>query len=217
MKASSISAHQRHQAAATPRFANIFRRDLHSHYVEPAWCSAKLFQVEDFGAPGARILDPACGWGRILESARDAGFSVVGSDLIDRRDDPHAFSDFRFSICDFLKSSPVRSAWSVVCNPPFDHIQEFCERAIEIATFKAAMLLPLRRLPAAHWLERLPLQRIYLLTPRPSMPPASYIAAGKKPGGGSQDYCWIILSKRQRIDYQPPRRLCWLHRDRVQP
>ena len=47
------------------------------------------------------------------------------------------------------------------------------------------MLVPLRRLPAAHWLEHLPLETVWLLTPRPSIPPGSYIAAGHKPGGGS--------------------------------
>jgi hypothetical protein len=60
---------------------------LHGHYVEPAWCSARLFQVVDFGPPKAQVLDPCCGWGTILRSAAAAGYSPVGTDIIDRRNE----------------------------------------------------------------------------------------------------------------------------------
>jgi len=202
-------------AAARQRRAHIFERDADGHYVEPLWCSARLFEVESFGARGAHILDPACGWARILQAAKEAGYSAVGSDVVDRRGEQFAFAHFQFSVCNFLKNSPVRSAWSIVCNPPFDHVEEFCQHALEIAIFKAAMLMPLRRLPAAHWLERLPLETTWLLAPRPSMPPASYIADGKKPGGGREDFCWLIFNKQAAIGREPTLR--WLHRDRVRP
>jgi hypothetical protein len=170
-----------------------------------------LFEAESFGSPSARVLDPACGWGRILKAAQDAGYTPIGSDIIDRRTDPHAFAHAGFSVCDFLKESPVRSAWSIVSNPPFDHVEEFCERALEIAIFKVAVLVPLRRLPAAHWLRDLPLETIWLLTPRPSMPPASYITAGKRPAGGREDFCWLVFNKRTSANCRP--QLRWLHRD----
>jgi hypothetical protein len=88
--------------------------------------------AEDFGAPGARILDPACGWGRILVAAKAAGFTVIGSDVVNRLDQSGLAAPFQ--VCDFLKASPVKSAWSVISNPPFDHVQKFCEHALEIAT-----------------------------------------------------------------------------------
>jgi hypothetical protein len=201
--------------ASKPRHAHNFARDVHGFYVEPTWCAARLFAAESFGAPGARVLDPACGWGRILKAARDAGYTPIGSDIIDRRDDLHAYARFPFSVCDFLTSSPVRSAWSIVCNPPFDHVREFCERALDAAVYKVAMLVLLRRLPAARWLQRLPLQTIWLLTPRPSMPPANWITAGNDPGGGTQDFCWLVFDKRAVAGCAP--RLRWLHRDRGQP
>jgi hypothetical protein len=42
------------------------------------------------------------------------------------------------------------------------------------------------------------------------MPPGSWIEAGNKPGGGSQDFCWLVFNKRT-----PPiaPRMRWLHRD----
>ena len=78
--------------AARPRRAHIFEHDAFGHYVEPLWCSARLFDAESFGSPSARVLDPACGWGRILKAAQDAGYTPIGSDIIDRRTDPHAFA-----------------------------------------------------------------------------------------------------------------------------
>jgi len=67
----------------------------------------------------------------------------------------------------------------------------------------------LRRLNAAHWLRDTPLARIYLLTPRPSMPPGHVILAGEKPGGGSQDFCWLVFFHK----HKGPPELRWLHRD----
>ena len=157
---------------------------------------------------GARILDPACGWGRIPRAASAAGFTVIASDIVNRID-RRGLEHVRFRVCDFLTESPVRSVRSVICNPPFDHIETFCQRALEIATYKVAMIVPLRRLPAAHWLKRLPLETIYFLTPRPSMPPGSWIEAGNIPGGGSQDFCWLVFNK---IATTTAPRVRWLHR-----
>jgi hypothetical protein len=201
--------------AAKPRRTHTFARDAYGHYVEPLWCSARLFEAESFGAPGARVYDPACGWGRVLHAAKGAGYTPIGSDVVDRRGEPQAFADIQFTVCDFLIDTPVRAPWSIVSNPPFDYIPQFCERALDIATHKVAMLMQLRRLPAAHYLQRLPLETVYSLTPRPSMPPASYIAAGKKPGNGSQDFCWLIFNKRAAVGREP--RLRWLRRDRGAP
>jgi hypothetical protein len=195
---------------ATPRHSHVFPLQAEGFYVEPHWCSARLFAVEDFGATGARILDPACGWGRILLAAKIAGFTAVGSDIVDRRSDSHAFTQFPFTICDFLTRSPIRSAWSIVCNPPFDHVEEFCNRALEVAVYKVAMLTPLRRLPAARWLRQLPLESVFLLSPRPSVPPGAWIAAGHKPANGTQDFVWLVFNAQMPAGREP--KLRWLQR-----
>ena len=196
------------------RHAHIFEPETHRHYVEPHWCSSRLFAVEDFGAPGARVFDPACGWGRVLQGARAAGYGVIGADIVDRRSDPNAFADFPFVVCNFLKHSPIRSTWSIITNPPFDLIQPFCLRALDIAIHKVAVLTPLCRIVAAHWLQNLPLETVWVLTPRASMPPGHWIAAGNTPGGGREDFCWLIFNKRNAAGGP---RLRWLHRDRRTP
>ena len=189
--------------AVQQRRTHIFPKESNGHYVEPAWCSRRLFEVEKFKGP---IVDPACGWGTILHEAAAAGYRVVGNDIVDRCQYPQ----FTVIERDFL-------AWSnligdVVCNPPFDLVREFCEHAVRLrgrrVDRKVAMICLVRRLNAAHWLEDLPLRRIWLLTPRPSMPPGSWIAAGNKPGGGTQDFCWMVFEH----GYKGAPTIGWLHR-----
>jgi hypothetical protein len=195
--------------APRQRLSHIWPRAAHDHYVEPQWCSTRLFETESFGARGATVLDPCCGWGRILQAASAAGYRAIGADIIDlHRDlDPST----AFSVRDFLTSPPIRPRpWACVFNPPFDKVAEFCERAVGLATYKVAAIIPLRRLPAAHWLKHLPLETIYLLTPRPSMPPGPYLDAGGKAAGDQQEYCWLIFNKHDAVTAP---RVCWLHRD----
>ena len=100
-------------------------------------------------------------------------------------------------------------ARNIVCNPPFDLCDQFVRRALHLAGGKVAMIWLARRLNAARWLANTPLARAYLLTPRPSMPPGHVIAAGEKPGGGTQDFCWLIFSHK----HKGPPTLHWLCRD----
>jgi hypothetical protein len=53
------------------------------------------------------------------------------------------------------------------------------------------------------------LTRVYLLTPRPSMPPGQVILRGEEPGGGKQDFVWLVFSQQ----HKGPPELRWLHRD----
>jgi hypothetical protein len=186
------------------RDSHIFEKAEDGWYVEPDWCSARLFEAETFAK---RIHDPACGGGTILRSAEAAGYIGSGGDLVDRCKRRHR--NYGFLQADFLTlpGYPMRNT-SIVCNPPFDHVEEFCQRACSMVD-KVAMIMLTRRLNAAHWLRELPLQTIYLLTPRPSMPPGAWIAAGNKPGGGTQDFCWIVMQK----GYKKAPQLKWLHRD----
>ena len=61
--------------------AHLWARDPDDWYVEPGWTSARLFEREQFPEP---ILDPACGMGRIVESAHAKGYAIEGTDLVDR-------------------------------------------------------------------------------------------------------------------------------------
>ena len=196
------------------RRSHIFAKEKHGHYVEPAWVSSRLFEVDDFGPPSTLIYDPSCGWGTILRSAIDAGYRAAGGDVVDRlHRRKFGLSTTRFYKSDFLNGGmPTKSpVMSIVCNPPFDHVEAFCDRALEIAEYKVAMIMLLRRIAAARWLDRMPLETIYMLNPRPSMPPGTWIAKGNKPGGGTQDFCWLVFSKLRSTRQRPVVR--WLTRD----
>lgn len=188
--------------ATRPLNAQIWEREPNEHYVEPFWCSERLFQEELFEGG---VYDPCCGFGRIVISALKAGLKGYGSDLIDRGWDstrtPH----------DFLSGADEQHD-NIVCNPPFDIAPQFALHALGLARKKVAMVFPTARLNAAHWLHGTPLARVWLMTPRPSMPPGHVIAAGEKPSGGKMDFCWLVWS-RGRIG---PADLRWLKRDTVQ-
>lgn len=192
---------------ARERRSHIFEKERHGHYVEPRWCSRRLFEVEKFTGS---IYDPAVGWGHITTEARLAGYTVRGSDIVDRG--RHELGRY-FRKKDFLQPVPYFKIepFSIVCNPPFDFVREFCEHALELGAVKVAMIMLARRLNAAHWLQALPLESVYLLTPRPSMPPGDWIAAGGEPGGGKQDFVWLVFSRGRRLIPDPE--LKWLHRD----
>ena len=198
------------------RHSHIFARAENDHYVEPLWCAQRLFAVESFGLPGARVLDPACGWGRILRAVKDAGYTPIGGDIVDRLQRRElGLHDVAFSRRDFLTATIPKDITSVVCNSPFkgDLLRRFCERAVETASLRAAMLCRLARIVAAHdWLPKLPLQKIYVMTPRPSIPAGKFIANGGKVEGDRQEYCWLLFDHRVRIG-SAPRRIHWLHRD----
>lgn len=170
-------------AVATQIDAHAWKREENEHYVEPAWCSARLFEEEAFTGS---VWDPCCGFGTIVIEALKAGKHAYGSDLVAR-----GWDSTRTPL-DFLSVEGERHD-NIVCNPPFNIAGRFTQHALKIAAHKVAIVFPTARLNAAHWLRETPLRRIWLMTPRPSMPPGHVIASGEKPGGGKMDFCWAVF------------------------
>lgn len=176
----------------------LWERDTNDWYVEPEWCSVRLFEAEAFEG---RIWDPACGSGRILKAAKALGLPCIGTDLIGRGCGGRR---------DFMKAQ-TRSA-NIVSNPPFGIAMQFVSRALELADRKVAMLLPANWVQGdkrGRWLAGSPLRRVWFISPRPSMPPGAAIAAGERPGNGTTDYAWFVWLK----GYDGYPEIRWLHRD----
>jgi hypothetical protein len=183
--------------APRKRASHIWERAENDWYVESPWCAERLFEAETFTGT---VWDPACGGGNIPEAARRAGYRVHATDIVDR--------GYGGGYClDFFKSDARHDA--IVTNPPFNIASKFVLRALELAS-KVAIIFPTARLNAAHWIRGTPLRRVWLLSPRPSMPPGRVIAAGGKPGGGKMDFCWLVWER----GYTGSPELGWLHRDR---
>lgn len=185
---------------ATPVAAHSWQREAQEHYVEPHWCSERLFAEETFVES---VWDPCCGFGRIPDAAGRAGLQGIGTDLLDRG--WHGLAGVR----DFLLSDSSCSS-NIVCNPPFNIAGRFARHALGLnGVEKVAMIFPTARLNAAHWLHGTPLARVWLMTPRPSMPPGHTITAGQKPKGGKMDFCWLVWTQGRL----GPADLRWLRRD----
>lgn len=205
--------------------AHLWARDAHDFYVEPEWCSRRLFQEERFDG---EVVDPACGFGRIVRAAAEAGINAVGTDIVQRWPDAGLTVERGLApsviVSDFLgpdwgRIGPNRAWWrrptNIASNPPFGHADDFITLALALATTKVAMLLPLTWMAGgarSRWLATTPLRRIWVLTPRPSMPPGAVIEAGMKPGGGTKDFAWFVWLR----GYDGAPELRWLHRDRPQ-
>lgn len=192
--------------------AHAFEQQAEEHYVEEAWCNRVLFDEEVFIGT---IHDPCCGFGRIPLAARAAGHKgVTGSDLVGRGFPGAGVFDFlgEFERPDGL----IEQVDNIVMNPPFTLGEKFITCGLRVARRKVAAILPVRRLNAAwKWMAPLPLVQIWYLTPRPSMPPghvaAELEAAGKRPKGGKQDFCWVVFDHAY-AGCKP--QVGWLHRDR---
>jgi hypothetical protein len=184
-------------AGATAKLdAHIWEREENEHYVEPSWVSSRLLDEEKFDGP---IDDPCCGFGTIPLNAIARGLEATAGDIV--------YRGFSCDVTDFLESGWARV--NIICNPPLNIADKFALHALEVATRKVAIVFPVAHLNAAHWLIGTPLETVWLMTPRPSMPPGHVIASGKKPGGGKMDYCWLVW--RKGFDGTPV--LKWLRRD----
>jgi hypothetical protein len=188
-----------------PRASHNFDRVPDNYYREPAWPSEQLFAHEKF--PGT-IWDPCCGGGTIPEAAKAAGLTVFASDLVDR-----GYGEQR----DFLtEPAPIAAPFTVATNPPHQKQSErqFVERAFELGADKVAILFQTAKMHAAwRWLIPSHLARVYLLTPRPSIPPGEMIERGEKAEGGRHDYSWLIFDRT----HEGAPVIDWLHRDRGKP
>jgi hypothetical protein len=144
-----------------------------------------------------------------VHEARLAGLEATGCDLVDRS----ATSPFglRFEVQDFLTDDRRRS--NIVTNPAYRIVEQFTRHALEIAQHKVAIIFPVSRLNAAHWLEAMPLRRMWLLmlTPRPSIPPGHYLTAGGRASGGKKDFCWLVF----KHGYCGHPEMRWLPRDKL--
>lgn len=189
--------------------AHLWVRDEHDWYVEPEWCSERLFAEEPFSGD---IFDPSCGTGRIVEAAIAAGYHASGADIVVR-----TAVDFEITLRNFLSDDEIIIAHNIVSNPPFKHCGDradytYVKRALKASLRKVALLMPIAWLNGderSRWLETTPLRRVWVLTPRPSMPPGAVLKAGKKPGQGTADFAWYVWQH----GYKGAPEIRWLRRD----
>jgi hypothetical protein len=193
--------------------AKIWQRDDLDHYVEPVRATEQLLTVERFEGP---TLDPCCGFGNIVTGLRAGGADAHGADVVRRvgdNDDAATWPKWFCGRQDFLQRGSLKPFRNIVMNPPFFRAkgtEAFIRKALSLQPDKLAVFTDIRFLAgaqrAAGLFSELPPSRIWIITPRVSCPPGSYLAAGNKAGNGSSDWCWIVWDRHA----QPDTRIGWL-------
>jgi hypothetical protein len=193
--AHSANGATRHVRVISPDPVN---RAVGDFYRTPECGTRSLLKVEEFHGG---IWEPACGDGAISEVLVAAGHEVLSTDLYDR--------GYGVPGVDFLSRRGVK--WdNVVTNPPFTHVQEFVDKAREIATRKVAILGRLLWLEGERRYRSLfryyPPCRVWVYTYRLNVSRygADYGDCGR---GGMVAFAWYIWDK---ADNSGKTQLGWL-------
>jgi hypothetical protein len=211
------------ELTAIEKRAHLFERHPDDYYIEPDWVSKRLFATEHFEGT---VVDPACGSGRIVRAGRahrqkaalvgdNRIVKVLGYDLIQRCKEcaeEENFLDADFETDNIVSNPPFGLCGKATTKSRHTVDFEFVRKALDNATNKVALLLPLPWMTGAdkaRYLQTTPLTKVLVLTPRPSMPPGPVIEAGLEPGGGTEDFAWFIWTH----GHKGPPTLGWLNRD----
>jgi hypothetical protein len=118
-------------------------RAEHDFYATPIPATLALLAREEFKG---KILEPACGQGHIVQAVRlnNAPCIIHGTDIVQRED---VFSLGVKGGVDFLKARYEPGEYNhIITNPPFALAQEFIEKALMVATDKAAIFCKIQLL-----------------------------------------------------------------------
>lgn len=204
----------------TAKKSHVWERDKYDHYVEPVDLGASIFAALDLPV-GSRVVDPCCGWGRMVRSARAADLQAFGSDIVARWPDgpdgplPNGVS---FAVADWFSPEWGRSVpehfarpAAIVSNPPFDRLEEWLPLALDRASWIVAAIVPHNFIwgyGRSSELEKTQFWKFMPIVPRASMPPGSAIIAGQKATGGTKDYALAVWLK----NYRGAPQIEWLRR-----
>ncbi|NLA32394.1 MAG: class I SAM-dependent methyltransferase [Mollicutes bacterium] len=150
-------------------------------YATPTESVLKLLAVEDIIYPA---LEPACGDGAISKLLNG---EVISTDLVNR-----GYGNYQ---ADFLKDNFSKYA-TVITNPPFNLFQEFCEKALEIATNKVIMFGKLQALEGqkrATFMQNSPLKTVYVFKARQNpLRNGSAVDENGKPWASTMAFAWFV-------------------------
>ena len=149
------------------------------------------------------IWEPACGPGRIVKVLRDAGHSVLATDLVD-----YGCPESKSGI-DFLMEREPFNDGSIVTNPPFKLAEEFVQQALMLCP-RVIMLLRLAFMESERRRKILDtghLRRVHVFRKRlPMMHRAGW--EGRKANSGMA-FAWFVWDKSGPIGPTYLNRISW--------
>jgi hypothetical protein len=159
-------------------------REKDDFYPTPAPATRSLLAREDFGPC---VWEPACGDGAISEVLREAGLSVISTDLVDR--------GYGTPRIDFLMERQLLAP-QIITNPPYKNAEAFVRKALDLGAEKVAMLLRLawlEGLERKRLFESTPIARVHVASKRLSMQRAGTESGN---GGGSMiAFAWFVWER----------------------
>ena len=157
-------------------------------YPTPPEATRKLLEVERFDGV---IWEPAAGDGALCEVLREAGHSIIASDL----------NDYGYckSGVDFLMETKVPEVHgpvtTLVTNPPYKLAEQFIQHAIGLGVRHHAWLLRLSFLEGVGRHERLfasnPPARVHVFSQRLTI----WRGDGEPTSTGTTAYAWFVWDK----------------------
>jgi hypothetical protein len=171
-------------------------REIDDVYRTPQWLINEILPivVKPWTVSSSyRILDPACGDGRVGDSAQEYARSIhskVGLDMCDVTDQGAPCVD----VGDFLETAPQPVYDLIITNPPYILAREFIEHGRKFLKDEHSKLVYLLRINFLGSQSRAPFLRdwtpsIYITPKRPSF------------NGGvstdSCDYAWFVWDKNK--------------------
>lgn len=181
-----------------------YERDPHDWYVESEEC-VRSFLMAMRGRFDGPIHDPCCGLGMIPCIATAMGLKATGSDLVDRMSG-------KYPVRDFLVDNTHRA--NIVVNPPFSHAEAMIRHALAVVR-SGGIVAALAQIKFLASQTRHPLftmremERVFVLSTRPSMPPGKLLLEKGEHirGSGFHDFVWLVWRVGKR---QPGARVEWL-------
>ena len=173
--------------------SNTPTRQKNDWYPTPPEATLKLLEVEPFHGV---IWEPAAGDGALCEVLREAGHSVIASDL-------NEYGYCKAGV-DFLMETKLPEVHgpvtNLITNPPYKLAEQFIQKAIDLGVRKHAWLLRLAFLEGAARHESLfkhnPPSRVHVFSKRLTIwrgdeRPNDKTIGGKEPRGTTA-YAWFV-------------------------
>ena len=172
------------------------------YYATPTESTKALLSVEEIIYPA---WEPACGEGHIARLLKDPLFGmevVIATDLIDR--------GYGKGGIDFLNTSAVCDAQTIITNPPFSLFQEFAKKALTLATRKVILFGKLQALEGfkrASFMEKSPLRTVYVFKKRQNpLRNGNALDENGKPWASTMAFAWFVWE----IGYEGRPEIQWI-------
>lgn len=166
---------------------DLRQREDNDFYATPAETTKTI--LEEIQLKGS-ILEPSCGVGHISKVLKEyyPNSEIISTDLIDRG---YGKGDIEFLSYDF-----GRKFDNIITNPPFDIINKYIPRALELTTSKVVLLCKIQLLEGMKrkkMLQNTPLKYVYVFSKRQNILRGvkDTDEQGKK-WNGTMCFCWYI-------------------------